>query len=241
MAKKKSPPWCSATFPLDPHAPPSAPSRDSLYQAISLHLGARSMRIQGRQCAPSLCCHILLKGPPSLGYQDSQQVFPGTGSVSPQDTIPRFVPHFTQRCLRPHFSSDPGSGLMSILEQALGTGRVPAGPPQVLPAQVGRCLFSAEGETALPLSSQQLKIVPPGLKPQDHLGISCPSHRLLVNFQMSTHPWPLSSSQHHPPVWARLTKTSFFHCEPLFTLQFWSHSYQKPSSPLPSCPPGPPC
>lgn len=188
MAKVKSPPWCSATFPLDPHPlSPHLHRTDSLYQAISLYLRARSVRVQGHSVLPASASPSHCKCPPSLGYQDSKWVFPGTGSVSPRDAIPHFAPHFTQRRLRtrlsPHFCSDPGFGLLRTLEQALGPGHVPAGPPQVL----GRCHFSAGGETALPLQLSSSGTVPPGLKSQNHLRISSPLH-LLVNFQMSTHP-----------------------------------------------------
>lgn len=101
---------------------------------MSLYLRAGSMRLQASVCSQPLPPHPI-ESAPSLGSQDSKWVFPGTGSISPPDAIPRFVPHFTQRRLRtrvrPHFRSDPGSGLLSTLEQALGTGHVPAGPPQV--------------------------------------------------------------------------------------------------------------
>lgn len=112
-------------------------------------------------CSQPLPPHPI-ESAPSLGSQDSKWVFPGTGSISPPDTIPRFAPHFTQWRLRtrvrPHFCSDPGSGLLSTLEQALGTGCVPVGPPQVW----GAASSQQEGRLHFLCSSQPLRNCPSG-------------------------------------------------------------------------------
>lgn len=163
---------------------PSTPPSVCTFPGLTLPSYIRVLESQVYEVpGPAVCSQPLpphlTESPPSLGYQDSKWVFPGTGSVSPQDTVPRFAPHFTQRHLRrrlrPHFSSDPGSGLLSTLEQALGTGRVPAGPPRYSqPSR--RAASSQEGRLHFLCSSQQLRTVLPGPKPQDHLRISCPSH-----------------------------------------------------------------
>lgn len=192
MAKEKSP-WCSATFP--PHPPPSAPSRDSLYQAISLYLRVRSMRSRGRQCAPSLCLPIPLTVPPLTWLPGLQMGFP-------RDRISFSTRHRPSLCPSLHTTA-PEEKTEATLQlrpwlrapEYLAPGTVhrpcPCWSYTGTPSPAGALPLLRRGDctSSAALSSSGLSLQAPSHRTTSESLV--PLTHLLVNFQMSTHPWPL--------------------------------------------------